>query len=165
MKPVSLLVALIGSSAFIASALAQHDASHHGHVPGHGAGHADMQDGRELVAFPAPMRAHTLSNMRDHLKAMGDIQAAMSKEDLDLAARIAEQRLGMSSLEAHGAHDLAGFMPEGMRAAGTAMHRSASQLAVELRNTGATGDWKPSLASFARLTQTCVACHAAYRLQ
>lgn len=121
-------------------------------------------DSRQAVRFPEPLRSHTLANMRDHLLALAEIQAAMSRADLDAAAMIAEQRLGMSSLRLHGAHDVARFMPQGMQDAGTAMHRSASQFALAAKDASASGDWKPALGTLSRVTQTCVACHAGYRL-
>jgi cytochrome c556 len=33
------------------------------------------------------------------------------------------------------------------------------------KDAAATGDFKPVLEAMARLTQQCVACHSAYRLQ
>ena len=111
------------------------------------------------------MRNHTLSNMRDHLLALAEIQLAMSNGAPDDAARVAEQRLGMTSLAAHGAHEIARYMPAGMQEIGTLMHQSASRFATEIQNSGATGDMKPALGALARVTQACVACHAAYRLQ
>ncbi len=122
-------------------------------------------DARQLVVFPQDMRLHTLANMRDHLLALQEIQIALSKEDYDTAAGVAEQRLGMSSLKLHGAHDVAPFMPEGMRNIGTEMHRSASRLSTDANTASATGDVKPVLASMARVTQQCIACHATYRVQ
>jgi hypothetical protein len=58
--------------------------------------------------------------MRDHLLALQEIQRALAEGAHDRAAELAERRLGMTSLAAHGAHDVAKFMPEGMRAAGSA---------------------------------------------
>ncbi|MFM2057717.1 MAG: hypothetical protein RLY71_2102 [Pseudomonadota bacterium] len=137
------------------------------------AGQADMHaqhmmaagDARQLVNFPAPMRTHTLSSMRDHLQALADIQGALAKGAFDQVAEVAEQRLGMTSLKAHGAHESSRYMPQGMQDIGTTMHHSASQLALEAQNAAATGDIKPVLAALARTTQACTACHAAYRLQ
>ena len=71
----------------------------------------------------------------------------------------------MSSLPRHGAHDVAKFMPQGMRDAGTAMHRAASRFAIEAQNAGATGDLKPALGAFGQVLGTCVGCHAGYRLR
>ncbi|MEY2688588.1 MAG: hypothetical protein RL375_2786 [Pseudomonadota bacterium] len=120
---------------------------------------------RELVRLPAPMREHMLANMRDHLAALAEIQRALSDGAYDQVARVAEQRLGMSSLAQHGADHMAPLMPPTMRELGTTMHRAASQLAVEAQNSSASGDFKPVLAALARTTSACVACHAAYRVQ
>ena len=119
---------------------------------------------RKLVEFPAPMREHMLSNMRDHLLALHEIQEALAHNQEDTAAKIAEQRLGLTSLKAHGAHELAKFMPEGMRAIGSEMHRSASRFVIEAQNAGVTDDLRPALEALAKVTAQCVACHAAYRL-
>ena len=130
--------------------------------------HAAMRmapDTREIVRFPAPLQEHTLANMRDHLATLQKIQDAMARGAWDEASDLAESRLGLSSLEAHGAHELAPFMPAGMQEAGMAMHKAASRFAIAASNAGATGDPKPALAALATLTAQCVACHAAYRLQ
>lgn len=121
-------------------------------------------DTRRLVRFPEPLRSHTLANMRDHLQTLGQIQEALATGAFDRASELAEQRLGMSSLRLHGAHEVAKYMPDGMQQAGTAMHRSASQFALVAKDASVTGDLKPALASLATLNQTCVACHAGYRL-
>ena len=117
-----------------------------------------------MVRFPDMMRTHILANMRDHLLALAEIQEQLARGSYDKASEIAEQRLGMSSLGLHGAHDVAKLMPQGMQAAGTAMHRSASQFAIVAKDAAVTGDFKGSLAALARVSQTCVACHAAYRI-
>jgi DNA anti-recombination protein RmuC len=125
---------------------------------------APQADARQLVRFPEALRSHALTNMRDHLLALGEIQEALSRSQFDLASDVAEQRLGMSSLQLHGAHEVAQFMPKGMQDAGTAMHRLASQFATIAKDASVTGDLKPALAALARVNQTCVACHAGYRL-
>ena len=96
------------------------------------------------------------------------------------AAKIAETRLGVESPGAaacvpnsgttdHSTHDMAAmmaqFMPEDMRALGLTMHESASEFAREAAKTQSGGDLKPALASLARVTQSCAACHAEYRLK
>ena len=147
--PVSLLL----SGCIAASA-----SLHAGHGPA-------AADGRQEVAFPEPMRTHTLASMRDHLAALQEIQGSLAGGDYDGAARVAEERLGMTSLKAHGAHDVAPFMPEGMQAVGTAMHRSASRFAVKAANAGATGDARKAIGALAEVTAQCVACHATYRMK
>jgi hypothetical protein len=168
MKTAKTLVTLACGAAFAslgAVAIAQHmhpmDHAKHAEHAEHAAG----TDGRTLVKFPDELRAHTIANMRDHLLAVSQIQDAMGKGAFGEAAKIAEERLGMTSLKLHGAHEVSKYMPQGMQDAGTAMHRGASRFAIEVQNSSATGDLKPALAALAQTTQACVACHAGYRLQ
>jgi len=121
-------------------------------------------DTRELVHFPTPLRDHTLASMRDHLLTLQRIQAALAAGQYDDAAKLAEQRLGLSSFGLHEAHQVAKYMPKGMAEAGTAMHRAASRFAIAAQTAGATGDVKPALEALSQVTHACVSCHAGYRL-
>ncbi len=125
---------------------------------------AAQADARQFVKFPEPMRLHTITSMRDHLLALQEIDIALSQNAFDKAATIAEQRLGMSSLELHGAAHIAPFMPQGMQDIGTQMHRAASRFAVDAQTASVSNDVRPALASLGTVMQQCVACHAAYRL-
>jgi len=146
----------VGAYALLASAQThQHDMA---------AAVAGSADARQLVTFPDPMRLHTITSMRDHLLALQEIDVALSQNAFDKAASIAEQRLGMSSLELHGAAHIAPFMPQGMQDIGTQMHRSASRFVVEAQNASVANDVRPALAALSTVMQQCVACHAAYRL-
>lgn len=127
--------------------------------------HEGVADTREAVRFPAPLREHTLANMREHLATLALIQDALARADYARAAQLAERRLGLSSLEAHGAHEVARYMPQGMQDIGTAMHKAASRFAIEAASAGATGELRPPLAALAEVTAQCAACHAAYRLE
>lgn len=139
-----------------------HDPSHVQALP---ASEKPAADRRAEVEFPAELREHTLANMRDHLLTLQEIQAALAAGKYDQAADLSERRLGMSSLAAHGAHEVAKYMPQGMQDAGSAMHRSASRFAVAAQDAAATNDVKPALAALAEITANCVACHTAYRLK
>ena len=125
------------------------------------------EDSRELVRLPPMMRDHMLGNMRDHLKAIDETFAALSSGETAQAARIAENRLGMSSLDSHGASHMAPRMPAPMKELGTNMHKAASRFArmIEL------SDLDPSLKgqqkvyqALHEITQNCTACHDLYRL-
>ncbi len=124
------------------------------------AGAADP-DAREKVAFPGMMKTHMLGNMRDHLRALSEIQAALAKGNLDEAGDIAETRIGMSSLISHNASHMAPYMPEGMQAIGSEMHHAASRFAIVAKE----GDLPRALDSLSKVTQQCVACHTSYRVQ
>lgn len=135
---------------------------------GHGTHQPAMKppaDTRELVAFPPELVEHTLANMRDHLFALQEINAALANGSNDKAAKIAEERLGMTSLKLHGAHEVAKYMPQGMQDAGSAMHRAASRFAIEAQNAAVTGDLKPALGALSEVMNGCVGCHAGYRLR
>lgn len=141
-------------------------------------------DGRQLVNFPSQVRQHLLANMRNHLDALSGILAALAEGDYGKAGQIADARLGLDSPAAAGCkvgpdspdkrkmsgpmdmkQMMARYMPESMRKVGLAMHQSASDFAVAAAKTAKTGDGKPTYAALARVTQQCVACHSAYRVQ
>jgi hypothetical protein len=119
------------------------------------------EDSRQLVKLPDMMQQHMLANMRDHLATINDILAYMSSDQLDRAADEAESRLGMSSLTSHQASHMAKFMPEGMRDAGTNMHRAASRFA----RTAQEGDLTAAYQALSEVTSACVTCHAGYRIR
>jgi len=126
---------------------------------------AAEDDARVAVDMPAMMQTHMLANMRDHLTAIQEIQSHLAAGEYDAAAGVAEKRLGMSSLETHGASHMAGFMPKGMQETGTAMHQAASRFAVISQETAVTRDLPRALGALSRVTAQCVACHASYRLK
>jgi len=142
------LLAIVATAVIVAPASAQ--------MPAGG-------DARQLVAMPEPMRTHTIANMRDHLLALQEIDEALAKGDFVAASRIAEERIGMSSLKSHGAAHIASFLPQPMQEIGTRMHRAASRFAVEAQNAGVTNDLRPALLAKSAVIRECVACHAAYR--
>lgn len=118
-------------------------------------------DSRMAVELPQMMQQHMLSNMRDHLAAINEILIYLGKGELEKAAEIAEYRLGMSSLESHGASHMARFMPEGMRQAGTAMHKAASRFALKAQE----GEALAAYIALSDITSACVTCHAGYKVK
>ncbi|MCU7833976.1 MAG: hypothetical protein KZQ83_01895 [gamma proteobacterium symbiont of Taylorina sp.] len=117
-------------------------------------------DTRQLVNFPEMMQQHMMANMRDHLAAINEILIYLSSDEMDKAAEIAENRLGMSAMGLHGAKHQAKFMPEGMRGFGTNMHHAASRFALKAEE----GEPLAAYQSLQEVTSACVACHAAYRV-
>lgn len=133
-----------------------------------GAGTAYAQDSRALVRLPETMQAHMLANMRDHLAALSEILAGLAESKFDAAAKVAEQRLGMSSLEKHGGSHMAPFMPKPMQEIGTDMHRAASRFAIVAQNASVTPSFDGMRDVFRALhavTATCTGCHAGYRIR
>lgn len=125
-------------------------------------------DDRELVELPVPMAAHMMANMRDHLRALEDMLAALALGDVAAAGTVAETRLGMSSLDSHGAAHMALMMPAPMQAIGTAMHRAASRFVTVAQDADVAASYAAQQEVFAALrdiTTQCNACHAAYRIR
>lgn len=119
------------------------------------------KDSRLLVELPEMMQQHMLANMRDHLVVINEILFYLSNDELEKAADIAEYRLGMSSLETHGASHMAKFMPEAMRQAGNAMHKAASRFALVAQEGEALSAYK----AITEITTACVACHSGFRIK
>ncbi len=125
-------------------------------------------DQRELIELPAPMQDHMMANMRDHLLALNEILGHLADGNAGEAAQVAEKRLGVSSLDSHGASHMAPFMPEPMRQFGTQMHRFASQFAIaateaEVEDTAASQ--RRIYAALRDITTNCNACHSAYKIR
>ncbi len=126
------------------------------------------EDSRELVKLPPMMQEHMLANMRDHLVAMDEMLAALATGDIDTATKVAETRLGMSSMSLHGAEHMGPYMPKAMGAIGTQMHRAASQFVIVARDA----ELEPGLnaqrkvyKALQAITENCNACHQAYRIR
>ncbi len=125
---------------------------------------AVAEDRRIRVEMPPMMREHMLANMRDHLLALEQITRHLSNREYDSAAEVAENRLGMSSLEDHGAAHMARVMPQEMAAIGTGMHRAASRFAIAARDAEIEGGLNAAFSALSDVMQQCVACHSGYRV-
>ncbi len=102
-----------------------------------------------------------MANMRDHVAALNEILELMGNNQPDKAADVAENRLGMSSLDNHGASHMASMMPKGMQTIGTSMHRAASRFALKAQE----GELLTAYKTLSDITAACVACHTAYRIR
>jgi hypothetical protein len=133
-----------------------------------GIGASQAQDTRELVRLPEPMQEHMLGNMRDHLATLNEIIGDLANSKYDEAAKIAEQRLGMSSLSLHGAAHIAPYLPKPMQDIGTSMHHAASRLVIVLQDASIdpTADALRGInRALHDVTNACEACHAGFRLR
>ena len=110
------------------------------------------------------MRDHMLENMRDHLLALTKIQQHLALEEYEKAATVAENRLGMPSLDGHGASHMARFMPAAMQQIGTQMHKAASRFAIIVQEGGLEGSTPKIAEGLAGVMQQFVTCHSSYRV-
>ena len=147
-------------------AFAQPMPMHPGSMPGAAAATAPTaRDGRVPVAFPPALKREVLATMRMHLQGLAQIQQAMAQGRFDQAASLASMTLGMSSMHGDQARREARYMPPGMRELGARLHMQAGQFALAAQDATATGDTARPQRLFGRMMQTCVACHASYRLK
>jgi hypothetical protein len=126
------------------------------------------QDSRELVRLPEPMQEHMLGNMRDHLATVNEIIGDIADNKFDEAAKLAEQRLGMSSLALHDAAHMAPFMPKPMQDIGASMHHAASRLVIVLQDASLSPTFdsmRDVNRALHEVTAACTACHASYRIR
>jgi cytochrome c556 len=133
-----------------------------------GASRTYGQDARQLVKLPEPMQEHMLGNMRDHLASLNEIIGDVGDGKFDEAAKVAERRLGMSSLTTHDAAHMAPFFPKPMQDMGTSMHRAASRLVIVLQDASITPNVQAMQdvdRALHEITTACTACHAAYRIR
>lgn len=175
MKRLGAMILFVGFLAGLPSASGQ-NSMHMQHMQQLGTGSAtEMQRGagvpedpRELVRLPEPMQEHMLGNMRDHLATLNEIIGDVAEAKFDAAAKLAEQRLGMSSLSLHDAAHMAPFMPKPMQDVGTSMHRAASRLVITLQDASVS----PTVDTIRDVNRglheimtACTACHASYRIR
>jgi len=74
--------------------------------------------------------------MRDHLLAIQEITAHLADKQFDAAAEVAETRLGSVPCSATAHHEVAQYMPEGMRQLGHGMHQAPAGLRWQHRRPG-----------------------------
>ena len=159
----ALMATLLGAA--LSVALAQGAPMDMAGKPGAGPGAAAQQvDARTRVQFPPELRRQTLATMRMHLQGLAEIQQALAAGELEAASRIASSTLGMASMHGDQARAEARYMPLGMRQLGARLHRQAGAFALAAQDAAVTGDARPAQRLLGRMMQTCVACHAAYRL-
>jgi hypothetical protein len=121
-------------------------------------------DIRVKVVFSKRTYNHTLTSMRNHLETLHDINLFLSSRDFSSAAKLAAEKQGMSSLGLHGAHESGKYMPKQMAELGMQLHRSASQFSLAAQEATVPENYGETLKALSKVTQSCVACHRAYRL-
>lgn len=131
-------------------------------------GLSQAADDRQMVEMPAMMQEHMLTSMRDHLTVLSEILADVSAEKYDDAAKVAEERLGMSSFGLHNAAHMAAYMPKPMQDAGGALHRASSRFAIIAKNMDIKRSYeamKELNGALSEMTAACNGCHASYRIR
>jgi len=125
-------------------------------------------DDRILVTLPPDLHHKMLENMRKHLESLDDILSKLAWGNIDEAGRIAEEELGMSSLDEHESAKIGPLLPPEMSQLGKDMHRAASRLVIAYQNAEflePEQGMKKFADSLQEVTSYCTACHLTYRLR
>lgn len=129
-----------------------------------GGAHAG-DDPRLLAPMPPAAEANLRAEMRDSLRALGEVTRLLVAGQVTEAGALAEKELGMSAMGRHRGQPLdarpGAHMPEVMHAIGLEGHRTASEFA----RIAARGDRAAALAALPGLSAGCVACHSTYRIR
>jgi hypothetical protein len=114
-------------------------------------------DNRAPVPLTATMAAHQKRDMRDHLRVVQEITAALSRDDFDaIAGSVA--RIGWSEQQAAKCKHMGAGAP-GFAAMGEHFHKTADQISVAARRRDRSG----VVHALNDTLQMCVSCHESYR--
>jgi hypothetical protein len=114
-------------------------------------------DGRTPVPLSAMMAAHQKRDMRDHLRVVQEITAALARDDFDAIAASAA-RIGWSEQQAAKCKHMGAGAP-GFSAMGEQFHKTADQISNAARRHDRSG----VVNALDVTLQACVGCHESYR--
>jgi len=128
----------------------------------------EPKDVRTLIKLPSDIENKMLFNMRDHIRALDDIIHAVQTGEYENAERIAESRLGWSSLVRQGDQEVADHWPEPMQAMANQMYDAGSNFVIISQNASVEDNkesYKKVIAALGQMTSACRSCHETYRLR
>ena len=122
------------------------------------------KDERELVSMPEGVQQVLRQDMILNLTTIDQILSSLSEGDFNMAADLAESKLGKSSMGKHRGTGLGPgkYMPTDMHNIGFSMHEAASNFAELAKKKG---DLKGIFGALQEVTSHCVACHMSYRIR
>ena len=122
------------------------------------------KDERELVSMPDGVKQVLRQDMISNLTTIDQILSSLAEGDLDMAAELAESKLGRGSMGKHRGTGMGPgrYMPSDMHDIGFSMHQAASNFAELAKKKG---DLKGIYGALQEVTSHCVSCHMAYRIR
>ena len=122
------------------------------------------KDERQLVSMPEGVRQVLRQDMISNLTTIDQILGHLAEGDLDMAAELAESKLGRGSMGKHRGTGMGPgrYMPSDMHDIGFSMHKAASNFAEIAKKKG---DLKGIYAALQEVTSHCVGCHLTYRIR
>ncbi|MEO8704902.1 MAG: cytochrome c [Kofleriaceae bacterium] len=116
-----------------------------------------VADHRTPLPMSAKMALHQKEQMRDHLRAVQEIVAAIGKDDFK-AVTVASARIGWSERQATMCKHMGAGAP-GFAEAGEHFHKTADTIGVAAGRQDRAG----VLAALDATLNTCTSCHETYR--
>ena len=98
--------------------------------------------------------------MREHLEAIRNIVAALSRQEFEQAARVAHEELGFPKHHQAMEREVGATFPQKYHELAMAHHQEAEELAKVLPSK----NLKTILPQLERTVGACVSCHQAYKL-
>lgn len=140
---------------------ARHDGGKHAMQEHNGeAGHTMQADERIAVNLSSMQRLHVLTEMRGLLESTQGVIKGLALNDMEMV-QISARKAGTDGRKTTENHEMHKKMPEGWMQLGRAAHKSMDEIAQM------AADGKPIKDIQLKLVATmdsCMACHAAYRL-
>ena len=117
------------------------------------------RDERESLGLSREAEAGMKLTMREHLEAIREIVAALSRQDFEAAARVAHEELGFPKHHQAMTRESGAVFPPKYQELALQHHREAEQLADVLTSR----DLPRILTQLDRTIAVCVACHRAFK--
>jgi cytochrome c556 len=118
---------------------------------------ANAMDSRTPVPLTAMMATHQKQEMRDHLRVVQEVVAALGKDDFEMIAKSAT-RIGWSEQQAAMCKHMGAGAP-GFAEVGEHFHKTADQITEAARRNDRAG----VVTALGATLQTCTGCHETYR--
>jgi hypothetical protein len=118
---------------------------------------AKPMDSRTPLPLTAMMATHQKQEMRDHLRVVQEVVAALGKDDFDAIAKSAA-RIGWSEQQAAMCKHMGAGAP-GFAEVGEHFHKTADTIAEAARHK----DCARVVSALDATLQTCTGCHETYR--
>ncbi len=116
-------------------------------------------DERIALSLDEPARLLVLDRMRTFLVGLQDITDALTDQDMEQIAKVAESLGKKMTVNDHKVR-LKDQLPEIFRKHGGSLHKNFDLMAHQARTDGAT---EQTLKQLSAVFAECIACHAAYR--
>jgi len=117
-------------------------------------------DERTELNIPAPMKVMQKRMMRQHLDTISEITAALASNELDVAAKVAREKLGWTPEEEKRCTMVEKMTGEAeFTSFGMAVHKKADELA----DAAQKGERDKALGLLSELINNCNTCHKTFR--